>query len=667
MSVTIDCPPASILHAVATGRVPEPLLGMYLGHVESCDDCCSRIERITSTLDRFAPSEETLSEKSSPDGWLAGLKLALPPRGAEEAAIGRRIGPFRLTAELGRGGSAIVYAAVDEDLDRPVVLKILRSAEDNASSSAEHRLVVAEARALASLNHECIMPLLQLRWHDGSPVIVFPRLEGETLAAALAAGRVGPSQSLGIVRDIVSGLAYVHGRGIFHYDIKPSNIWLVPRADGKVSAMLFDFGLIGAADVVVGTPGYSDPDTSVENEPAARDMFSLGVVLHECLGRSPDAPVQYRSLVARLTAADPSVRPTAAQVLAELHRAFERRSRLAPLVLMLLLILVGVVVSRSFIGNGPSRSPVNAAVAGGPIEPQRILPGYGLPVAVSGDGLAVASVTDGPAVSIRSLEDAVGPKRISLDFRPDRLAFNESYDRLAATDAIGNLAIMEIGSDRVSMTHRFEEGISWMGWSGWNRNAVVILSGLRLHGFFKTRKGPFLREETPEWVLQSLRGDVSMIASLPGSEAVISMDVKGEITMWSVGGLSEDIVVRPAPSYSSDPVGKIIGWKSRGVGFVANDGSVTELSPHTGIESYQVASPLRSIVWPNESMPLTLSGTPGERQRLLLTDRKRPEWSCDLALGEGECESITLLDDRRRVAVIASDGGIRIYALPSQP
>lgn len=675
---TADCLPGSLLQAVASGELQEPLLGVYLAHLESCDACCVRLERETGWHRRFDAVPEPdyrqpaagISADSLADprlgSWLEQLKQTTAIDSAtQDFQIGARIGPFRATASLGEGASAVVYEAVDEDLARPVVLKVLRPAHDDCPE--QHRLLISEARALAALQHDSIMPLLQILWHDGSPVLVFPRLPGETLADALASGRCSPRMALAVVRDVASALAHTHEQGIFHHDIKPSNIWLCRRGPRKQeSALLFDFGLTGSTTAAAGTPGYADPELTAASDPKSRDLFSLGVVLHECLATSGAMPAGCRDLVRRLTAADPAARPRAGEVAAEIDRLLTPLPAAWRRVAAAAVILAGLAAAWAFTSSRPGPDG-EIQLQSAPLAADVVIPGNGLPVAISGDGRARCFVADGSVLRIEPISGGAAVTSVPIGFRPDRLAFNEPANRLAAADASGNLAIIDIPSATVTLTHRFADGVAWLGWAGWNRDAVVVLSGHAVHAFFRTRRGTPALDALPEWLGQELRDDIRAIATLPGTEAVLSMDPVGQLTMWSVGRLTEDMPVRLSLINASQPKNPwIIGWKSRGVCFVAEGRLVTEFAPYHGIDSHQIPAPAKAIAWPGESMLVMLTDEPGGNSRLLLTDRSRPGWSRAFDLGGATIETISLLADRDRIAAITADGGVRIYSLRLQ-
>lgn len=663
-----ECPPDSILRAVATGQVPEPLLGVYLEHVGACDACCAPIDRAAGTLSSARPAGTMAADEAEPwlGTWLDRLKRVTSPEIApRDPQAGTRIGPFRIIGVLGTGGSAIVYEALDELLERPVVLKVLRAV--HVDDPEQRRLVVSEARALANLQHEAIMPLLQLLWHDGSPVLVFPRLPGETLADALAAGRCPTRVALAVVRDVARALTHAHGRGIFHHDVKPSNIWLHRRGSvGQDAGLLFDFGLAGTTTLAAGTPGYCDPATSAASEPDRRDLFSLGVVLHECLGASPRVPPRCRDLVRRLTASDPDDRPRAADVADEIGRLLSPPRRSARSMAAILVVVASLAAAGAILSRRPAAEPSDGvALASGPIRPEAVIPGQGLPVAVSGDARTRCTVVDGPAVCIRPIVGDGTAVTVPLDFRPDRLAFNAEARRLAAAADDGHVAIVDVPNGTVTFARHFPGGVAWIGWSGWHRDALALLSGSDVQAVVKTRRAS-PDDTTPEWVVCPLRGDVRALTTMPGTEGVVSLTTDGTLIMWSLGGFTQDTILRPAPTSgrSRSSGTPLIGWKGHGMCFLVAGDRVSEFAPYQSVRSYGLPGPAEALVWPSASTFVVLTTEPGGESRLRLGDRSRPDDCRDFDVGGERIEEIFLLDDQRRVVATTGDGDVRIYTVP---
>jgi serine/threonine protein kinase len=211
-------------------------------------------------------------------------------------AVLQRLGHYRVTASLGEGGMGLVYAAVDERLERPVALKILHAATANNEIARER--FRREARLAASVNHPHVCQLYEIGETDGQLFIAMELLEGESLAARLQRGPVPLEEAVEIGLEVLDAVDVLHRRGIVHRDLKPSNIFLTPYG-----SKLLDFGLarvvarelddtrrtLTAGGTVMGTVKYMAPEQLQDHVVDARaDLFSLGVILYEMLsGRAP--------------------------------------------------------------------------------------------------------------------------------------------------------------------------------------------------------------------------------------------------------------------------------------------------------------------------------------------------------------------------------------------
>src|SRR6476661_8885446 len=146
---------------------------------------------------------------------------------------------YTIERELGRGGMGAVYLARDLRLDRQVALKVLPA--EFAGDSALRERFLRETRTAASFSHPNIVPVHAVEEREGVLAFAMGFVEGESIAERVR--RAGPLDVRSIVRllqDIGYALAYAHGRGVVHRDIKPDNIML-ERATGR--AMVMDFGI----------------------------------------------------------------------------------------------------------------------------------------------------------------------------------------------------------------------------------------------------------------------------------------------------------------------------------------------------------------------------------------------------------------------------------------
>jgi serine/threonine-protein kinase len=235
-------------------------------------------------------------------------------------------GEYSLQRELGRGGMGIVYLARDVQLDRDVAIKVLPSHLARSPESRERFL--REARTAARLSHPHIVPIHRVGEASAPPAagtaagttfvfFVMSYVEGETLGDRLRReGPLSPTDASRVLREVAWALAYAHGRGIVHRDVKPDNI-LIEAGTGR--ALVTDFGIAhGGTDLgpdtepgkVMGTAHFMSPEQAA-NEPVdgRSDIYSLGVVAYLAVsGRLPfEAPSLPALLVRQASEAPPSV------------------------------------------------------------------------------------------------------------------------------------------------------------------------------------------------------------------------------------------------------------------------------------------------------------------------------------------------------------------------
>lgn len=257
--------------------------------------------------------------------------------------VGERLGPYRVTGKLGAGGMGEVYRGHDERLERDVALKLIRlDGKVGADRVARFR---REARMAASLNHPAIVQVFDVFDSESGEVLVMELVDGRSLRDHLEANDLSPDALLAIAADVAGGLAHAHAKGIVHRDLKTENVVVTAAGRGKI----LDFGLarrvvlapgsetLSADGTVVGTFRTMSPEQACGRPIDHRsDLFSLGVLLYECLVGSspflagtpeetllrivntahvpareaaPNVPEHVAALVDRLLDKDPSRRP----------------------------------------------------------------------------------------------------------------------------------------------------------------------------------------------------------------------------------------------------------------------------------------------------------------------------------------------------------------------
>jgi eukaryotic-like serine/threonine-protein kinase len=276
-------------------------------------------------------------------------------------AKAKKIGRYKIIAELGRGAMGVVYKAEDPNLDRTVALKTILLDRDAEGRAEYHKRFFLEAKAAGKLQHPNIVTVYDFGEVDDVAYLAMELLEGTDLRKRVQQGPIPPAEAIEIGCQVAEGLAYAHQRGIVHRDVKPANIMLPDRGAAKI----MDFGLarMRVADhktstgIVLGTPRYMSPE-QIGGQPVDQrsDIFSLGIVLWEILtGRrlfsgtemaqvshsitydehepptrvNPDLPAMLDFVVARALKKDPAVRyQDADEMAADLHTCLaELRAR----------------------------------------------------------------------------------------------------------------------------------------------------------------------------------------------------------------------------------------------------------------------------------------------------------------------------------------------------
>ena len=268
---------------------------------------------------------------------------------------------YRVLEKIGEGGMGAVFKAEDQRLGRLVAIKRVARGGDE-EETARIRLL-REARAASALNHPNIVIVHAVEEAEDGAFIVMEYLEGETVAAQIARGRLDASRVVALGVEIADALACAHAAGLVHRDVKPANVIVTSRGTAKV----LDFGVakqsageslaLTAKSAIVGTAPYMSPE-QLRGQPldGRSDVFALGCVLYEAAtGRRafpandivtlvqqitttdppqprtlvPGVPPALEAIILRALAKDPSRRFTAAEMAAAL-RASTGDDRAAP-------------------------------------------------------------------------------------------------------------------------------------------------------------------------------------------------------------------------------------------------------------------------------------------------------------------------------------------------
>jgi eukaryotic-like serine/threonine-protein kinase len=212
-------------------------------------------------------------------------------------------GKYRVERVLGEGGMGYVVAAMHEQLDERVAIKVLFP-ETLANAEAVARFQ-REARAAAKIKSEHVVRVTDVGTLDsGAPYMVMEHLEGQDLEGLVGeSGRLTVSEAIDYILQACEALAEAHTIGIVHRDLKPANLFLARRADGSPLIKVLDFGIskykgpkgaksamsMTKTTTVMGSPLYMAPEqmASSRDVDARADIWALGIILYELVSGEP--------------------------------------------------------------------------------------------------------------------------------------------------------------------------------------------------------------------------------------------------------------------------------------------------------------------------------------------------------------------------------------------
>ncbi len=294
-----------VLYEAATGRVPfgGPSVLSVLHEIATVDPPAP------STLGQNIPQGiDTIIRralaKDKDQRYSSATELAAALRGLTFA------NRYQIIRELGRGGMGVVHLAHDPLLERDVAIKVI--SPDLLSTDAVERFK-REARVVAKMDHPAIVSIYDIGEHEGSLFFIMPFVSGTSLRSFLKDGSLNMGEVLDIGIQAAEALEYSHTRGVVHRDIKPENIMVAREPEG-IRVRVTDFGLAMASSEnrltrtgsFVGTIAYLSPEQlsakSIDNR---SDLYSLGIVLYECVTGQPPFTGEVQSVLYRIAHENP--------------------------------------------------------------------------------------------------------------------------------------------------------------------------------------------------------------------------------------------------------------------------------------------------------------------------------------------------------------------------
>lgn len=265
------------------------------GREISVDELCREwpslepeLRRRLEALEQTAWLDEPIEDKEATPGRATDITLAVAGEICLTNSLSFQLlaGRYRLDELIAEGGAARVWKATDLQLQRTVAVKMPRY----LGSAAADR-IIEEAQRVAGLSHPGIVPTYDVGRHGETVFFVSEFIDGGSLADVCRSGSPTRGQLICWITQVADALAYAHDQGVVHRDITPANILI----DAHGRARLADFGISQPPQTEsrsLGTLTYASPEqvggTAVDRR---SDLYSLGVVLHECVaGFLPEQP-----------------------------------------------------------------------------------------------------------------------------------------------------------------------------------------------------------------------------------------------------------------------------------------------------------------------------------------------------------------------------------------
>lgn len=318
-------PSSSIANSHDSAEVPAPP-----GHRPPSSTALPEPARPAAGTDEAVPGRLAVPKAAGGKDAIIERARRLSAEGKDKVEEPPEIPGYELRRLLGRGGMGMVHVAWSVKLGREVALKTLSQIDKQHRATALKRFE-REARTMASFTHPNIVAVLDFGIEAKAPWLVMELIDGVPLKEKIReGGPLEPDEAARITHRVARALDYAHKKDVLHRDVKSANI-LLRKDDGE--ALLTDFGLARRTDgaeqtmtgtgQVLGTPTYMSPEQveGQRDEVTARsDLYSLGVVLYECLtGTLPFQAASFTNLVMEILTADPppprGLRPEIPEVL----------------------------------------------------------------------------------------------------------------------------------------------------------------------------------------------------------------------------------------------------------------------------------------------------------------------------------------------------------------
>lgn len=713
------CLAESALEKLAGGEIPEPGLSLCLGHVCDCPGCSDRLDtwvrrvemarcRAVPTPGADEPVPVVFLERGTPDAPLPALD---PPSG--EGDIGA-IGRYRVKKVLGRGPMAVTWGAFEPELNRRVAIKMLEpglAADPEVRSAFLH-----EARAMAAIHHDGIVPVHTVDKFRETPYFVMPLLEGESLQARLGRGRLPEALVERFTRQLAGALAAAHASGVVHRDVKPSNIWLRRRTGGGDDAVLLDFGIALPADAAgsgSGTRGYRSPEQALGAPCDPRsDHFALGCVVFEMLtGRAawpaggggaelprpladPAVPSRWKPLLGALFSLDPSGRPSRLEEIERLIPVNAPPSNkglaLASFVLVLLMLgFGGLWMSTWKPGPRPGEPRVTApsvppqpsvtapAQTAGPraaqadmLAPRRVFPG--LPSVLGGTlgsaspgGEAVALYDETGRVALFSAFD--GSVKSGFECKPAPRAMAFSGAMLALAIPSGKILLHDASNGLQAASFEADPA-GPMAWAGGDRLLFRAKGGIAV----AARAVPGGPWEVSEMAAAASRdgGPQSVVALAPrhGTDLVAALYSGPMLAIYDLKA-QRLLQARINPVLFSGSAPQAIAWRDDRTLTVIADRKVTEHEIGRGandVAVWELPSSALALAWLGPDEYAMVHDAGAMVPQVVLGRRGKRVFHARLDTGGAWIDRLEWLGSAGTLAAYGRDGSVRLYSIPGR-